>query len=174
VSFLKRLLQRVLPRPVRAEICRALFQRYVTADFAGFAAELYMDLPQLRCLARHGMAIGGHGSVHDWFESMEPAEQLEEIRQTTSLLEAVTGQPPSSWTMSYPYGSYSKVTLDLLLKAGCSVGLTTNVGLVTGLSSPLELCRLDTNDLPCAGDASLGEWTERALGTVEARAVHAR
>src|SRR5712691_11782643 len=37
VTFLKRLLQRVLPAPVRAEICRTLFQRYVTADVASFA-----------------------------------------------------------------------------------------------------------------------------------------
>lgn len=173
VSFVKRLLQRELPAPVRGEICRALFQRYVTADLTGFAGELYMDLPQLRCLARHGMAIAGHGNVHDWLESLGPAEQLGEIQQTMSLLESATGQPARNWIMCYPYGSYSKLTLDLLRQAGCAVGFTTKLGLVTDLSSPLELCRLDTNDLPCAGDAPLSEWTRRTLGTAEAGARRA-
>jgi hypothetical protein len=167
VSFVKRLLQRVLPTPVRAEICRTLFQRYVTPDLATFARELYMDIPQLRCLAQHGMGIAGHGNVHDWLELLGPAEQDEELRQTMWLLEAVTGQRATNWIMCYPYGSYSQLTLDLLEGAGCALGLGTKVGLVADLSLPLELCRLDTNDLPYAGDAPLSEWTRRALGTVE-------
>jgi len=171
VTFLKRLLQRVLPPRVRTNICRALFQRYVSADLTSFAGELYMDLAQLCCLARYGMAIGGHGYGHDWLEALGPAKQREDIRQTMSLLEAVTGRRPTNWIMCYPYGSYSKHTLDLLQEAGCAVGLTTKVGLVTGFSSPLELHRLDTNDLPCAGDAPLSEWTTRARETVEARAA---
>ena len=174
VTFLKRLLQRVLPPRVRADICRALFQRYVSADLTSFAEELYMDLAQLRCLARYGMAIGGHGYEHDWLESLAPAEQREDIRQTMSLLEAVIGRRPTNWIMSYPYGSYSKHTLDLLQEAGCAVGLTTRVGLVPDLSSPLELARLDTNDLPCAGDAPLSEWTKRGREPVEAGAAQPR
>ena len=173
VSFLKRLLQRELPALVRRDICRVLFQRHVTADLTSFAAELYMDLAQLRCLARHGMTIGGHGYVHDWLELLEPAEQREEIRQTVSLLEAVTGQRPTNWIMGYPYGSYSKLTLDLLREAGCAVGLTSETGLVSDLARPLELCRLDTNDLPFAADAPVNEWTNRARGTVEVGAGQA-
>ena len=99
VSFLKRLLQRELPALVRRDICRVLFQRHVTADLTSFAAELYMDLAQLRCLARNGMAIGGHGDVHDWLELLGPSEQREEIRQTLSLLESVAGQRPANWIM---------------------------------------------------------------------------
>lgn len=167
VAFVKRLLQRVLPAPVRAEICWALFQRHVTADVAGFARELYMDVPQLQCLVRHGMAVAGHGYAHDWLETLGPAEQLDEIRQTMSLLEAVAGRPPANWIMCYPYGSYSQLTLEQLRQADCAVGLTTKVGLVADLDTPLELCRLDTNDLPCAGDAPVNEWTRRALGATE-------
>jgi len=173
VSFLKSLLQRVLPAAVRTEICRALFQRYVTVDVASFAGELYMDLPQLCSLARHGMTIAGHGNAHDWLESLGPAEQLEEIQQTMALLAAIIGRRPTGWIMSYPYGSYSRHTLDLLEQAGCRVGLTTKVGLVTDLATPLELCRLDTNDLPCAGDAPINEWTKRVLDSAEGTAVHA-
>ena len=173
VSFLKRLLQRELPALVRRDICRVLFQRHVTADLTSFAAELYMDLAQLRCLARNGMAIGGHGDVHDWLELLGPSEQREEIRQTLSLLESVAGQRPANWIMGYPYGSYSNVTLDLLREAGCAVGLTSETGLVSDLVRPLELCRLDTNDLPFAADAPVSEWTNRARGTVEVGAGQA-
>jgi len=173
VSFLKRLLQRELPALVRRDICRVLFQRHVTADLTSFAAELYMDLAQLRCLARNGMAIGGHGDVHDWLELLGPSEQREEIRQTLSLLESVAGQRPANWIMGYPYGSYSNVTLDLLREAGCAVGLTSDTGLVSDLVRPLELCRLDTNDLPFAADAPVSEWTNRARGTVEVGAGQA-
>jgi peptidoglycan/xylan/chitin deacetylase (PgdA/CDA1 family) len=171
VTFLKRLLQRILPPRVRGHICRALFERYVSADLTSFAAELYMDLAQLRCLARYDMAIGGHGYGHDCLEFLEPAEQHEEIRQTTSLLEAVNGRRPTNWIMSYPFGSFSKYTLELLQQAGCAVGLTTKVGLVTDLSSPLELKRLDTNDLPFAGDAPLSQWTKRGRELVEVGAA---
>ena len=173
VSFLKRLLQRELPALVRRDICRVLFQRHVTADLTSFAAELYMDLAQLRCLARNGMTIGGHGDVHDWLELLGPSEQREEIRQTLSLLESVAGQRPANWIMGYPYGSYSNVTLDLLREAGCAVGLTSETGLVSDLARPLELCRLDTNDLPFAADAPVSEWTNRARGTVEVGAGQA-
>jgi len=169
ITFVKRLLQRILPPRVRGYICRTLFERYVSADITSFAAELYMDLAELRCLARNGMTIAGHGYGHDCLEFLEPAAQGEEIRQTMSLLEAVNERPPTNWIMCYPYGSYSQHTLDLLQEAGCAVGLTTNVGLVTDLSSPLELPRLDTNDLPCAGDASLSEWTKRGREPVAAR-----
>ena|SRR3989442_6019879 len=99
--------------------------------------------------------------------SIEPAEQLEEIQQTMALLKTVTGQRPTNWIMCYPYESYSEPTLDLLREAGCSVAFTTKVGLVADLSSPLDLCRLDTNDLACVGDAPLSEWTRQALGTVD-------
>jgi peptidoglycan/xylan/chitin deacetylase (PgdA/CDA1 family) len=173
VTFLKALLQRVLPPRVRGDICRALFEQYVSADVMSFAAELYMDLAQLRSLARYGMAIAGHGYSHDCLRLLEPAEQREEIRQTVSLLEAVNEQPPTNWIMCYPFGSYTKYTLDLLQEAGCAVGLTTKVGLVTELSTPLELQRLDTNDLPCAGDAPPNEWTKRSRVPVDAEVAPA-
>src|SRR5579864_5927681 len=64
VIVLKRLLQRVLPEPVRTEIVRRLFAEYVTADEASFSCELYMSFEQIACLRRHGMHIGSHGYSH--------------------------------------------------------------------------------------------------------------
>jgi peptidoglycan/xylan/chitin deacetylase (PgdA/CDA1 family) len=162
IVFLKRLLQRGLPEAVRADLCSQLFAQTVTADEAAFARELYMDLDQLRCLARHGMEIGGHGYRHEWLESLSAEEQGAEIAATVALLASVYGQPPADWTMSYPFGSYDETTLALLPATGCALGLTSKVGLVEDLSRPLELARLDTNDLPVAGDAPVCDWTLRA------------
>ena len=52
----------------------------------------------------------------------------------------------------------------LLAGAGCALGMTTRAGLVRDLRSPLELPRLDTNDLPKRRDADPNEWTMHAIG----------
>jgi peptidoglycan/xylan/chitin deacetylase (PgdA/CDA1 family) len=164
VIFVKRALQRGLPEPVRSAVAAQLFQRHVTGDEAAFAGRLYVDLGQLRTMAGHGFEIGGHGDAHRWLEGASPEEQAEEIERTASFLAAVRGAPPRDWAMAYPFGSYDGVTLSLLEEAGCALGLTTRVGLVEDLTAPLELNRLDTNDLPCSPDAPPSGWTVEATG----------
>ena len=73
--MLKRLLQRELPEPVRAEIVRRLFAEHVTADEAAFACELYMSVDQIACLRRHGMHIGSHGYTHAWLNHLSSEAQ---------------------------------------------------------------------------------------------------
>ena len=68
--MLKRLLQRELPQPVRAEIVRRLFAEHVTSDEAAFACELYMSVEQIACLRRQGMHIGSHGYAHAWLNHL--------------------------------------------------------------------------------------------------------
>ncbi|MDP9342166.1 MAG: polysaccharide deacetylase family protein [Actinomycetota bacterium] len=164
VIFVKRALQRGLPEPVRSAVAAELFGRHVTGDEAAFAARLYVDLEQLRTMARHGFEIGGHGYAHRWLEGASSAEQAEEIERTASFLADVRGEPSRDWAMAYPFGSYDGVTLSLLERAGCALGLTTRVGLVEDLAAPLELNRIDTNDLPCSPDAPLSVWTVEAKG----------
>ena len=61
--------------------------------------------------------------------------------------------------MCYPFGGYDDRTLALLKKQSCALGLTTKVGILQDLGKPLELLRLDTNDLPSHGDARPCRWT---------------
>ncbi len=164
VIFVKRALQRGLPEPVRAAVAAELFGRHVTQDEAAFAARLYVDVEELRTMARHGFEIGGHGYAHRWLEGAPRDAQAEEIERTASFLGAVGGRPPRDWAMAYPFGSYDRVTLECLEAAGCALGLTTRVGLVEALDAPLELNRLDTNDLPCSPDAAPSDWTVKAGG----------
>lgn len=158
VVFIKKVLQRGLPENVRSGIVDRLFALYVSRDEGAFAAELYMDLSQLRCMQRHGMEIGGHGYRHVWLDSLSQSGQEEEISRTLDFLTKVSGSKPSDWVMCYPYGSYNDVTIELLEKAGCALGLTTRVGLAE-LSKPMEMSRLDTNDLPFSIDSDLSQWT---------------
>jgi len=161
IVMVKRLLQRGLPDPVRAGLTRRLFEECAGMDEATVAGELYMDLPQLRTMVRQGMEVGGHGAAHVWLDSLAPADQEDEIAQTAAFLQRVHGAPASDWVMCYPFGGYGADTLRLLGPAGCALGLTTRVDVTTDLDSPLELPRLDTNDLPTAGAAPVSAWTLR-------------
>ena len=150
IIFVKRLLQKGLPDPVRLAIADELLRRHVGVDPSVLARELYMDLPQLRCMAKAGMEIGGHGWDHLWLNHLTPAAQQYEIQQTVGFLQQVLGHPPADWTMCYPCGGYNETTIALLRQAGCALALTTRVSLLTSLDDPYQLPRLDTNDVPCS------------------------
>ena len=158
VVFIKRLLQWGLPPPVRSSLIEYLFARHVSKDQSGFAQELYLQIGNLREMASSGMEIGGHGYNHVWL-GKEPFEtQSDEISRTVAFLTTIFGHQPTGWVMCYPYGSYNADTLKLVSSVGCTVGLTTMVGLAD-LGRPLELQRLDTNDLPTVANADVCQWT---------------
>jgi peptidoglycan/xylan/chitin deacetylase (PgdA/CDA1 family) len=161
VNFIKRTLQRGLPEPVRTAITAGLFEEHAGADEATVARELYLDLDELRAMAGAGMEVGGHGADHVWLDALPRDEQAREIERTAAFLARVYERPPAGWVMCYPFGAYNADTLALLPGAGCAIGLTTRVD-VADLRAPLELARLDTNDLPLTGDAPVSDWTRRA------------
>lgn len=148
VIVLKRLLQRELPGPVRKEIVRRLFARYVTADEAAFAVELYMSLEQIDCMRRHGMHIGSHGYAHLWLDSLTPAQQVDETDRALHFLSRF-GVAPGNWTIGYPYGGYNQSLLDVLRPRGCQLGFAVEPRIANlDTDDRLALPRLDTNDLP--------------------------
>jgi len=168
VIFVKRVLQRGLPEDVRTRITAALFDEYVGVDEAVFARELYLDREQLRCMRASGMEIGGHGAEHVWLDALDPRAQAREIELTRAFLADLRGDA-GDWTMCYPFGAYNADTLALLGEAGCALGFTTRVGLVSDFRAPLELARLDTNDLPRDRNAAPSAWTLQALGVEAVR-----
>jgi peptidoglycan/xylan/chitin deacetylase (PgdA/CDA1 family) len=146
--FVKRMLQRDLPPTLRHRIAGRLFAELITRDEAGFSAELYMSLDEIAEMAAGGMEIGGHGDTHVWLGASDEALQAQEFGVMMQFLARVHGGPPVDWVMCYPYGSYNPFTLDLVSAHGGVFGLTTVVGRVESFRRPLELPRLDTNDLP--------------------------
>lgn len=165
VTFIKRVLQRGLPDTARSAIVQALFEEYVAVDEATFARELYMDLAQLRALVAAGMDVGGHGAEHLWLDSLDREAQALEMARTVEFLRRVYERPARDWALCYPFGAYNAMTLDLAARAGCALAFTTKVGVAADLSTPLELPRLDTNDLPTAANAAPALWTVSVISS---------
>jgi peptidoglycan/xylan/chitin deacetylase (PgdA/CDA1 family) len=155
--LLKGALQFGLPADVRSRLLVALFAEFVPDDERDLARELYLSIAQLRELVGWGMAVGGHGWEHVWLGTLARDEQAREIALTMGLLERVYDKHPGAWTMCYPYGSYDANTLDLLRGHGAALGLTTQPEVVGSLTRPLEIARLDTNDLPPIAERPAGE-----------------
>jgi peptidoglycan/xylan/chitin deacetylase (PgdA/CDA1 family) len=164
VIFVKRVLQRALPEAMRSELAQRLLEEYVGVDEATLAHELYMEPEQLRCMARLGMDVGGHGAAHVWLDSLTRPAQADEIDATLAFLARVHGRPPADWVICYPFGGYDATTLELLRERGCALGLTTRVDVARDLGRPLELPRLDTNDLPTSPATTPVAWTTTVLG----------
>lgn len=148
VIVLKRLLQRELPEPVRAEIVRRLFVEHVTADESAFACELYMSVDQIACLRRHGMHIGSHGDTHAWLDHLSPDAQVIEVDQSLEFLQTL-GIRRDGWTMCYPYGGFNESLLHILQTRHCQLGFTVQPRIADlDVDDRLTLPRIDTNDLP--------------------------
>jgi peptidoglycan/xylan/chitin deacetylase (PgdA/CDA1 family) len=148
VTVLKRLLQRELPEPVRAEIVRRLFAEHVTADETAFSCELYMTVNQIACLRRHGMHIGSHGYTHAWLNHVSPEAQAVEIDRSLEFLQKL-GITQDEWTMCYPYGAFNASLLQILRGRQCRLGFTVEARIADlDVDDRLTLPRLDTNDLP--------------------------
>jgi peptidoglycan/xylan/chitin deacetylase (PgdA/CDA1 family) len=174
VLFVKRCLQRELPRILRGQIAASLFRKYVTRDEADFAAGYYMSLGQVRGLIDAGMEIGGHGVVHDWIGAKAGESLRRTLRDSLAFLTLVFGERPAQWLMSYPYGSYNQGAVATLRELDCGAAVTDRLGLADGLDRMLELPRLDTNDLPIGADAPVSSWTEAAIGVRTASNVKTR
>jgi peptidoglycan/xylan/chitin deacetylase (PgdA/CDA1 family) len=148
VIVFKRLLQRELPEPVRAEIVRRMFAEYVTADEAAFACELYMSVDQISCLRREGMHIGSHGYSHAWLDQLAPEAQAVEIDRSLEFLQ-MFGIGKDQWTMCYPYGGFNHSLLQVLRARQCRMGFSVEARVADlDVDDRLTLPRVDTNDLP--------------------------
>jgi peptidoglycan/xylan/chitin deacetylase (PgdA/CDA1 family) len=165
VVYVKRMLQKALPKDLRHRIVDELFRTFVDVGEECLANELYMTSEQLRCMVSAGMTVGSHGHDHYWLNQLSEAEQAREIDESLRFLRTL-GASDRNWVMCYPYGAWDDKLLGLLRRRGCAMGLTTEVALaqVPG-DDVLLLPRLDTNDLPKSRETDPNVWFQRALGT---------
>lgn len=148
VVFIKRLLQRELPKKVRAELTHFLFLSYVSSDPKAFAAELYMSKDQLRTLVRCGMYVGSHGAHHYWMDRLTPNQQASDIDTSLFFLSSL-GAPTTDWFMCYPYGASNSELHRILRTRRCAGGLTTRPGVASiKTDNVMLLPRVDTNEIP--------------------------
>jgi peptidoglycan/xylan/chitin deacetylase (PgdA/CDA1 family) len=148
IILFKRLLQRELPEPVRAEIVRRLFAEHVSADEAAFACELYVSVEQIACMQRQGMHIGSHGYSHLWLSHVSLETQIEEVDRSLDFLRQ-TGVSTENWTMCYPYGGFNESALRVVEDRKCRLGFSVEARIANlDIDHRLALPRIDTNDLP--------------------------
>lgn len=162
-SFLKRMLQKVLPEKLRNRLLEDLFDRFVTTDETAFAAELYLSVEQLQEMVQNGMHVGSHGYDHYWLAHLTPEQQEREIDLSLKFMREV-GVSGEDWVFCYPNGSYNESLIDLLKRKRCSLAFTTSTGLATiNGENAFTLERLDTNDLPQQAVATPVSWTRQVL-----------
>ena len=147
--YVKRMLQVALPEKLRNIIARKLFAQYVSTDEASFAAELYCNTDQLKVMQASGMYVGSHGESHYWLNAVDDNTQRREISNSLEFLREIGSPVDDYWVMCYPFGAWNDQLLTTLGEFGCTLGLTTEVGVANiGTHQPLLLPRLDTNDIP--------------------------
>lgn len=147
--YIKRMLQTVLPEEMRHRVAQDLFARFVTADEAAFAAELYISEDQARLMQACGMSFGSHGAEHLWLNRISRGEQVVEIDRSLEFLRAIGVPVQDYWVMCYPYGGWNESLIEVIAERGCAIGLTTEVDTARiGHHHPLRLPRFDTNDFP--------------------------
>ena len=162
VSYAKNMLQYALPSLLRRELTSELFARHVSANETAFAEELYMSVEQLRLMVSSGMHVGSHGSTHQLLGKMGRSEQELDILGSLRLLSSV-GMDPAHYTICYPCNDYNADTIEIVSAVGFRAAFKEGKALANVVSSErFALTRLDTNDLPKQGNATISEWTIRA------------
>ena len=97
----------------------------VVSEIGASAGEVgsMLSVHELRQLAAAGWEIGSHSLSHPRLTELDEAAQREEIHGSKKRLEDLLGTEVRSF--SYPYGSYSPVTVRLVEESGYSNAVTT-------------------------------------------------
>ena len=148
VIYLKRMLQRELPKALRYKVSNSLFEKYVGVSESEFSEDLYLSLDEIKDLISEGMYVGSHSYHHDWMDRCPFQTQMKDIELSLSFLKQI-GAPTSSWIFCYPYGAYNNDTIAALKEKKCVLGLTTKFDHASlDKNKLLELSRFDTNHFP--------------------------
>jgi len=145
--LIKRLLQKALPVEIREKICDNLLRDFSDFSIEELNKDFYMTLDNAKEMASYGMHFGSHGKSHFWFESLNKSQQESEILGSLNFLNQIYQGSKFDLTICYPYGSYNKITLDLLKKYNFKAGFTTvPKKFDNNIDSFHTIPRYDTND----------------------------
>jgi peptidoglycan/xylan/chitin deacetylase (PgdA/CDA1 family) len=137
LDVLKRTLQRDLAG-VAGPILSALIDERFGSE-PDIADALHLSADQLADLRGSGMAIGGHGRRHVWFD-WEPADGIRaEIADSASFLAG----DPKPWVFAYPFGAGHPAATTGLEAAGFAAAFHAAPRMATG---PFDLGRVDAED----------------------------
>lgn len=115
-----------LPIKERLDAVQALYDE----NRAEAPKPLMMDPQQIKLLAELGVEIGGHTVNHPILKVLSKEQQLEEVSQCKSDLEAWTGKTVKHF--AYPNGAYGKdltdETIDVVKNTGYETAVVTDWG----------------------------------------------
>lgn len=144
--FVKRILQKGLPKEFRTKLINILFEKYINVREDVLFEELYLSLDQIKLMKKLGHHIGYHSFNHFWFNELSYEEQLFEFEKPIEFFK-LNGIFDENITIAYPYGAYNEETLNLAKKLGIKLAFTVEPRIADlSVDMPLEIPRLDTND----------------------------
>ena len=151
LSFIKKLLQFILPKRIRNEINDYLFKKYVTKDYEEFRKDLYLNEKQINEMISHGMHFGSLSTNHEWMQYLRIDDQEREISKSINFLSKRFKLKKDYYSFCYPYGSYNKDTIKILKKYKFKIGFTTspNAFVRNKKNNLYSFPRFDTNDFRC-------------------------
>jgi polysaccharide pyruvyl transferase WcaK-like protein/peptidoglycan/xylan/chitin deacetylase (PgdA/CDA1 family) len=94
----------------------------------------------IHSLIKHGWEIGSHTNTHPNLSLLSPAELNEEVIKSKLKLENELNIPIKYF--AYPRGKYSEQVVKFVKKAGYSLGLTMDDGIISKNSNPLLIPRV--------------------------------
>jgi peptidoglycan/xylan/chitin deacetylase (PgdA/CDA1 family) len=106
----------------------------------GEAQEPLMDAAQVRDWLRAGHRIGSHSLTHPRLTRLSLRDAQEEILASKKKLEDTFGVAVEDFC--YPYGDWNEAVRDLVMEAGYGTACTTDYGVNSPATSPLELRRI--------------------------------
>jgi peptidoglycan/xylan/chitin deacetylase (PgdA/CDA1 family) len=120
---------------------------------------------EIQALSRiPGCAIGSHSARHLLLPGQPAEVQRAEVLECKRLLEGLVGQPVSSFC--YPFGEHDDSVVSAVREAGHLLAVTVERGVVTRLSDPMLLPRMEVRDWPAEDLARMidREFEEPAPG----------
>jgi peptidoglycan/xylan/chitin deacetylase (PgdA/CDA1 family) len=106
----------------------------------GDVREPLMDASQIREWMAAGHQIGAHTLTHPFLTRVSIREAREEIFASKKKLEDLFGVPIQHFC--YPYGDRNQTIRDMVREAGYTTACTTDFGVNTAETPPLELRRI--------------------------------
>ena len=153
-----RVLAPLAPERRNAELDRLSSALGVEREEAGHRC---LTAQELRQLTRSGVVrVGAHGHAHVELGRLPPAEQRRDVERSKQVLEEVLGVPVRG--ISYPHGSSSAGTPELVRQAGFTYGCCSRPAAVLAASDPYLLPRIWVPDVDGARfERWLTSWTGR-------------
>lgn len=145
IIFVKRILQRDLPKELRSELTDKLFKK-VSSDEEKFAENFYLTFEQIAEMRDAGMFFGSHGFRHEWLSYLNNNELDKELAESIKFLTKIKQKKR---IMCYPYGDFDERVISKIKEFNFKIGLTSEVGEADLKQEyAFKLKRYDTNDFP--------------------------